>query len=229
MHRADAEGNFLRINDLSAALQGDHRAIKIGIIRLPQVAGSGITKDNFDLSDAPAAIFTTGANWSENSGLPSRSRICTPTSTCFIRAPAVLDRHLHVHRRRFFGNVRRINVRPFGLQKIVERQRNVQRVNDKQFYVAVNAAHRRMPLRVVPGNLVGLELVHVRRNGGVLSWPAAPANFQSSCRRRPICATCASPAARVPPEAEHCPSHSLNLRLSAALLRPRRSCRCSSN
>ena len=43
----------------------------------------------------------------------------------------------------------------------------MQRIGDVQIDIPVNAAVRRVPVRIVPGNLVGLELVHILGDGRV--------------------------------------------------------------
>jgi hypothetical protein len=55
-----------------------------------------------------------------------------------------------------FGGV---GVRPLGLQETVERKRDVQRIGDMQKNIPIDAAVRGMPVRIVPGNLAGLQIL----------------------------------------------------------------------
>ena len=66
-----------------------------------------------------------------------------PTSTFAHLTAAVFNRHFQIDGGRVGGNVRRINIRPGGLQEAVKRQRNVQRVGDVQ--IDIRDKSRRAP------------------------------------------------------------------------------------
>jgi len=78
----------------------------------------------------------------------------------FARAAAVFNGHFQVHDSARLRNVRGIDIGPGGLQKTVERQRNVQWIGHIQPDVAINTTMRRMPVRIVPRYLVGLKFLN---------------------------------------------------------------------
>ncbi len=65
------------------------------------------------------------------------------------------------------GNIGGVNVRTLRLQITVKRKGDMQRVQHVQGDIAKQAAVSRMPVRIVPGNLIGGNLVHVLRNARV--------------------------------------------------------------
>ena len=73
----------------------------------------------------------------------------------------VLHGNLDAHLRRVLPDLRRVRVRPGRAQEAVEGQRDVQRVRHVEAHVAEDPAVSRVPVRVVPGDLVRLQLLDV--------------------------------------------------------------------
>ena len=159
--RADAKGNFLRVHHCAAHADRTNGPIQTGEIRLPEYRvrqGQGQFRFGGGAGGDPGALrlgghrFAVAVNQHHADG------------DGLIQAASVFHRDFHANRGRLFGYILRVNIGAFRLQKFIKRQRDVQRIGDVQRHVAVNATHRRVPLRAVPGNLGGLNGLHVFRN-----------------------------------------------------------------
>gem|GEM_PF-4974890 len=73
--------------------------------------------------------------------------------------PIVADGNLKADLGGLFGDADRVGVGTLGLEKAVKREIEMQRIGDDEPDIAVNAAVGGVPVRVVPGDLVGLQFL----------------------------------------------------------------------
>ena len=138
MNGADAERNFGRVHGFIAQTHRTNDVVKIRIIRLPKLrvrdgegkfcGGLRARRDFHGLAHRRHGFAVVIQDF-------------RPHNDLFACAASIFHGNFSRDVGGLIRNVRCINVRPDGLQKIIERQRNVKRVGHVKPDVAINPAH----------------------------------------------------------------------------------------
>ena len=155
---ADAERNALRIHHLAADAQRKRGGVEIRISGLPKLR-IGDHAPQFDGDRSTRGHRPRRAPFREQTAIGGehlRDHLDVRR-----QAAIVLDGDFHVDARRAIGDIGGVDVRPGGLQKAIERQRDVQAIGHVQIHVAIDAAVRGVPVRAVPRQIGLDDLRHV--------------------------------------------------------------------